>query len=172
MRCTGMDRLVMTLCVTGLCLAATGATPIARAASTQDLVGTWALVRSVTEKDGLRREQFGANAMGMMSFDGMGHFMLTIIGADIPRFASGDRAQPTAEESKAVVARTISMIGRYAVDASDNTLTFHVEASSFPNWTGTTQKRVIVLVNADALEYVTPTASSGGVGTVTWRRLR
>lgn len=143
-----------------------------RAETGADVVGTWSLIASVAEKDGVRREQFGHGANGVLMLDASGHFMLTIIGVDLPKFASNNRAQATADESQAVVARTIAMIGRYAVDKTAGTLTFYVDASTFPNWVGTTQKRMLVSATDDALEYVTPTASSGGVGRVTWTRLR
>ncbi len=167
MRSTFVNCLATTLWLAGACVAST-----VRAETPADLVGTWTLVASVSEKDGVRREQFGPSANGLMILDDSGHFMLTIIGSELPTFASGNRAQATTEESKAVVARTIAMIGRYSVDAGDKTLTFHVDASTFPNWTGTTQKRLIVVATRNALEYVTPTASSGGVGKVSWSRLR
>ena len=161
-----VKRLALVVGLTATCMVAS------LRAETKDLVGTWSLVASVAEKDGVRREQFGHGASGILMLDGGGHFMLTIVGAGIPRFASDNRAQASAEESQAVVARTIAMIGRYAVDDAASTLTFYVDASTFPNWAGTTQKRMIVTATGDALEYVTPTASSGGVGRVSWKRMR
>jgi hypothetical protein len=134
------------------------------------VTGTWALVSSVTEKDGKKSDQFGTGAKGMMSLDAQGHFMLTIIGPDLPKFDSGNRARATAEESRMVVAGSIAMIGTYSMDVTNKTLTFHVESATFPNWNGTTQNRLIVTADGDELKYVTPTASSGGVGTVTWKR--
>jgi hypothetical protein len=62
------------------------------------------------------------------------------------------------------------MIGTYSISSVDKTLTFKVESSTFPNWNGTEQKRLLITASKDELKYVTPTASSGGVGTVTWRR--
>ena len=108
--------------------------------------------------------------MGMMALDATGHFMLTIIGPDLPRFASDNRAGGTPEENQAVISKSIAMIGTYSNNQADKTLTFTVESSTFPNWNGTQQKRVIVAIGKDELQYITPTASSGGVGTVTWRR--
>lgn len=142
----------------------------ARAQAHDDLRGTWVLASSVTEKDGNKTEQFGHDAVGMMTLDATGHFMLTIIGPDLPRFASNNRADGTAEENRAVMSKSIAMLGTYSHNQADKTLTFKVESSTFPNWNGTQQKRVIVAVSKDELKYVTPTASSGGVGTVTWRR--
>ena len=144
----------------------------AQAQSASDIVGTWALVSSVTEKDGVRTDQFGAGAKGMLILDATGHFMLTIIGPDLPKFGSNNRAGGTPEENKAVMSKSIAMIGDYSVNSSDKTLTFKVESATFPNWNGTEQKRLLSPIDNDVLKYVTPTASSGGVGTVTWKRVK
>ena len=144
----------------------------ALAQSVSDVVGTWTLVSSVTEKDGTRTDQFGSGAKGMMTLDAGGHFMLTIIGPDLPIFASNNRAAGTPEENKAVVSKSIAMIGTYSVNSTDKTLIFKVDSASFPNWNGTEQKRLLAAGNPDELKYVTPSASSGGVGTVTWRRAK
>lgn len=142
----------------------------AAAQSPGAVVGTWTLVSSVTEKDGTRTDQFGSGAKGMLTLDADGHFMLTIIGPDLPKFAANNRAAGTAEENKAVVSKSIAMIGTYALDPAARTLTFKVDSATFPNWNGTEQKRLLAPTSKDELKYITPTASSGGVGTVTWRR--
>jgi Lipocalin-like domain len=142
----------------------------ALAQSASDVVGTWTLVSSVTEKDGKRTEQFGSGAKGMMSLDADGHFMLTIIGPHLPKFASNNRATGTAEENQAIMRKSIAMIGTYSI--TDKTLTFSVDSATFPNWNGTAQKRSIVTASRDELKYITATASSGGIGTVTWKRAK
>lgn len=159
--------LIRLLAVVAATMALSGAAP---AQADDDLRGTWVLVSSVTEKDGKKTEQFGSGAIGMMTLDAAGHFMLTIIGPELPRFASNNRAGGTPEENKAVMSKSIAMLGTYSHNPVDKTLTFKVESSTFPNWNGTQQKRVIVAASRDELKYITPTASSGGVGTVTWRR--
>jgi hypothetical protein len=163
------DVLKRTFAAAGLAILTFGSASAA-AQSIGALTGTWTLVSSVREKDGKRSDQFGVGAKGMMSLDAQGHFMLTIIGPDLPKFASGSRATPTPEESTAVIARSIAMMGTYSINATKKTLTFDVESATFPNWNGTTQNRLIVTADGDELKYVTPTASSGGVGTVTWKR--
>jgi hypothetical protein len=142
------------------------------AQTADDLCGTWTLVSSVTEKDGAKADQFGSDPKGMMSLDADGHFMLTIIGPDLPKFASNNRAAGTPEENKAVMSRSVAMIGTYLVNPADKTLTFRVESATFPNWNGTEQKRSIVTATKSELKYISPTASSCGVGTVTWRRAK
>lgn len=142
------------------------------AQSANDVVGTWVLVSSVTEKEGVRTDQFGAGAKGMLSFDAAGRLMLTIIGPDLPRFASGNRADGTPEEYKAVMSKSIAMMGTYALNPAEKTLTFKVDSATFPNWNGTEQKRLLSSADKDELKYITATASSGGVATVTWRRAK
>lgn len=144
----------------------------ALAQTASDLVGTWSLVSSVTEKNGSRIEQFGPGAKGMLNLDRGGHFMLTIIGTGLPKFASNNRADGTPEENKAVIGKSIAMIGTYAVDLDAKMLAFKVEIATFPNWNATEQRRNLVAVSGDELKYVTPTASSGGIGTVTWKRVQ
>ena len=144
----------------------------ASAQSAIDVVGTWSLVSSVTEKDGTRTDQFGPGAKGLLIMDAGGHFALTIIGADLPKFASNNRAGGSPEENKAVMSKSIAMIGTYSVNSADKSLTFKVESATFPNWNGTEQKRLISSGTEDELKYITPTASSGGVATVTWRRAK
>ncbi len=151
---------------------AAGAARSALAQGADGLVGTWALVSSVTEKDGTRTDQFGPAPSGMLSLDGAGHFMLTIIGAELPKIASNNRAGGTAQENKAIVSRSVAMLGTYSVKWANKSLTFRVESSTFPNWNGTEPKRSIMTSSKDELTYVTPTASSGGVGTVSWRRVK
>ncbi len=108
----------------------------------------------------------------MLSLDGRDNFMLAIIGSNLPRFASNNRADGTPEENKAVIGRSIAMFGMYAVDLNEKTLAFKVETATFPNWNATEQRRKLVVVSRDELKYVTPTASSGGIGTVIWKRMQ
>jgi hypothetical protein len=143
----------------------------ALAQSASDVVGTWMLVSSITEKDGIRTDQFGVGAKGMLTLDAGGHFMLTIIGPNLPKFASNNRAAGTPEENGAVISKSIAMIGTYVVNSSERTLTFKVDSATFPNWNGTEQRRLLASTSKDELKYITPSASSGGVGTVTWKRI-
>jgi hypothetical protein len=105
--------------------------PVALAQTALAVAGTWTLVSSVIERDGAKTDQFGSGAKGMLVLDANGRFVLTIIGPDIPKFASNNRAGGTPEENKAVVSRSIAMIGTYLVDPAAKTLTFRVESSTF-----------------------------------------
>ena len=168
----GRETLRLALAVALAAQAVVFSCSTALAQSMSNVVGTWTLVSSVTEKDGIRTDQFGSGAKGMLTLDAEGHFMLTIIGPDLPKFVSNNRAAGTPEENKAVVSKSIAMIGTYSIDSADKTLIFNVDSASFPNWNGTEQKRLLASGNSDELKYITPSASSGGVGTVTWKRAK
>jgi Lipocalin-like domain len=136
----------------------------------EQLVGTWSLVSAANEIDGKRIENFGSNPLGYMIFTSDGHFSVNFVRADRPNFASNNREKGTPEEYKAAVQGKISAFGRYTVD-SDGSLTFQIAGSSFPNWNGTLQKR-IVEVTGDQLKYITPATSIGGsaVSILTWAK--
>jgi hypothetical protein len=77
----------------------------------------------------------------------------------------GQIAQIAAEEGKATARGTISYFGIYAVSEVDRTMTVHVEASSFSNWNGTDQKR-IVEVRQDQLKLIVRPPRGGSVDVV------
>jgi hypothetical protein len=90
--------------------------------------------------------------------------------SDIAKFGSGDRTEGTTEENKAAVQGMIAHFGTYMVHEADRTITFHVTASSFPNWDGVEQKRPFT-VDGERLRWETR-ASSGGTAEVVLRRLK
>lgn len=66
----------------------------------------------------------------------------------------------------------IGYFGTYTVSEADKALLFHVESSTFPNWSGTDQKRLVEL-RGDELHVVNPTPSIGtGTAQVVWRRAK
>ena len=140
----------------------------AQAQTARDLIGTWALESSQLIAGEKRTDQFGTGATGALTFDPSGHFALVILGPDLPRFASGSRATPTGDEARAVIARSVSMIGTYKLDGK--ALHLVTSASSFPNWSGTDQVRTIQVLDGDTLAYGNAAASSGGQAVVTWKR--
>ena len=138
----------------------------------QKFVGTWTIVSVDTiRSDGNRTPIYGSNPKGILIFDESGHYSLQIMRADLPKFASNNRIQGTAEENKAIVHGVIAHFGKYSVNEADRTLTFHVETSSFPNWSGTDQKRPFTFTG-DQLTYTDARASGGGSAEVVWKQAR
>jgi len=79
-----------------------------------------------------------------------------------PAFASKDRLAGTADENKAAVQGMISHFGTYTVDEAGKMIAFRVEASSFPNWDATSQKRAITAITDEVLTYNAPAPSTPG----------
>src|SRR5262249_33313001 len=140
--------------------AAIGA-PKAKVAKRQ-LVGNWSIVLNT----GTGARTFSPDD-GYATFAPNGRFSITLVRSDLPKFASNNRDMGTADENKAVLQGSIAYFGTYSVNESDGTLTLHIERSSFPNWSGTDQKRLISTLTASELKYTNPAASVGGTAELT-----
>jgi hypothetical protein len=159
------------LAALGLALLPTGAVGQQKSLKEQ-IVGSWTYASADTVRpDGTRVATWGLNFSGLVIFGSDGHFV-SLIGRDMPKFASNSRATGTADENKAAVNGNIALFGRYTINEADKTLTYNIERSSFPNWTGTEQKRPFTLVG-DELKYTVPAASAGdGRAEVVLRRAK
>ena len=151
--------------VSALLLLAALALPAGNAAAQDatNLAGTYAAVSNAP---------FGAAPRGQLILGEDGHYSLIVARATLPKVAAGDRGKGTAEENMAIIGGSIGHFGKYTVDAKDKTITFNVEASTFPNWDGTSFKRVFK-ISGDQLTY-TNNAPSGGGGAidVVWKRVK
>jgi hypothetical protein len=136
----------------------------------KDLAGTWTLVSNVnTRPDGGKVDLFGPHDTGLAIFGGDGHFIIMNINPDTPKFASDNIRQGTPDENKAAVAGGIGLYGTYSI--SGNVIDLNVEGSTYPNWTGTQQKRTVIAFSANESKWTFP-AAAGGTNEVTWRRAK
>ena len=136
---------------------------IATAQGAKSVVGTYTPVSNA---------QFGDNPRGQLILGRDGHYSIILARTTLPKVASGARGNGTAEENKAIVGGSIAHFGKYTVDTKDKTITFNVEASTFPNWDGTTFKRAFK-VSGDQLTYTNNAPSSGGgAQEVVWKRVK
>jgi len=141
------------------------------AQTAKDLVGTWKPVSvTVTGPDGRKTEPFGPNPNSILTFDANGRFVLVNTRPDLPKFASNNRMQGTAEENKAVVQGSIAYFGTYSV--VDKVIIEKVEGGTWPNWVGTEQKRPIISLTGDEMKLSTPAASIGGTAENTYKRIK
>ncbi len=145
-------------------LAMVSGSAIAQQKSIKDqLVGSWTLLLDDNIKDdGTHVPSYGPNPEGSLIFTADGHYSLQIARYGRPAFASKDRLTGTANENKAAITGMISHFGTYAVDQTGKTITFRIEASSFPNWDGTTQKRAVTAVTDEVLTYNNPAPTTSG----------
>jgi Lipocalin-like domain len=161
---------VVSIMMAGVTLPSTGA----MSQSFKDqLIGHWTFVSSIdTNRDGTKTNRFGPNAKGVVMFDASGRFSFFVSRADIPKFAINNVNQGTAEENKAVVQGMIAFYGTWSVDEGSKTLITNVEAASFPNLSGGTQRRTITSLTADELKYTNASTTAGTSSDVVWRRTK
>jgi hypothetical protein len=143
-----------------------------RKSDKEQLVGSWILV-SLTAGNGAKQTlPYGANPKGTMMVDANGRFSITVVRSDLPRFGSDNRMTGTAEENMAIVQGCIAYFGTYSIDEATHVITVNVEGSTFPNFDGGTQTRILSF-NGDEMTYLNPTPSmGGGTAKVTYRRAR
>ena len=103
--------------------------------------------------------------------DANGRFSIMVIRSDLPKFISNNRMSGTQEENKAVVQGSIAYFGTYSIDEATHVLTVNVEGSTFPNFAGGTQTRILSF-NGDEVTYFNPTPSMGGSAKVTYHRAK
>ncbi len=138
----------------------------------QQVVGTWELVSVVLEQDGKKVETFGENPKGLISYDANGNYVYAMARSDLPKLASNNRLAPTSEEAKAIAIGTLAAYGKWSFSDADGTMTMTITSSTFPNFNGAVQKRVIT-VSGDELRVTNPTPpAGGGTAYVVWKRVR
>jgi hypothetical protein len=137
------------------------------------LVGTW-LVATVdnVRPDGSRFQSLGPNPKGILMFDANGRFSFQLAQPGRPKFASDNRLQGTAEENKAAVQGSLSYYGDFSVDEADRVLHLYIESSSYPNFDGIDNKRIITSLSQDELKWYSPTGSIGTTAEVLWKRAK
>lgn len=130
---------------------------------THPLAGTYAVVSNAP---------FGVNPVGQMILGSDGRYSIILTRATLPKIAGGARDKGTAEEDKAIVGGSIGHFGKYMVDAQQKSITFDVEASTFPNWNGVAFSRPLK-ITGDQLIYTNSAPSIGGPAyDVVWKRLK
>jgi len=159
--------MIRTSSMLGLAIAFSTASVAADLAS---VAGTYAIISvTTTQASGEKLQPFGAAPVGILMIAPNGRYMSSLMKPDLPKFAVNNREKGTPEEMKAVVAGSITHMGKISVQG--DAMVFNIEHSTFPNWNGTTQKREFT-VNGDILTVRVPAASGGGTGEVVWGRLK
>jgi hypothetical protein len=139
----------------------------------EQLVGAW-LVASADNirPDGSRFQNMGPNPKGILVFEANGWFSFQLAQPGRAKFASNNRLDGTSEENKATVQGSLSYYGKFAVDEADRVLHLYIESSSYPNFDGIDNKRIITSLSDDELKWYSPAGSIGTTAEVVWKRAR
>ncbi len=138
----------------------------------KQIQGSWLLVSSVNEKDGLKKETFGPNPRGFLVLTTGGHFSYIMMNATLPKFVSNNRMTGTPEENQAVIKGSQAAFGTYKiVSAKEGKILWHIEGCTFPNWDGQDLPRVLS-VNGNEMKMINPAAAIGGTNYLIWKRAK
>ena len=126
------------------------------------IVGTWNFVAAeVTAPDGKKSFPFGETPKGILIFTADGRFAQIHVASDVPKIASNNRLTGTSEEYAAIMRRSLSVFGSYAVDEDKKTVTYSIVSSSYPNWEGEAQTRTIDKLTGDEFVNTNPGVAGG-----------
>jgi hypothetical protein len=122
------------------------------------LVGTWRVANWVRVVDGNEQPgPWGEKPLGVILYGADGHMCANVMMPDRANFAGRDFRGGSSEEKLAAHDSYFGYCGRYEVLEEEGVVMHNVEQSSFPNFTGTAQKRFVQL-SADQLTIKTPPA--------------
>jgi len=138
----------------------------------EQLVGNWALVSNTTTlPDGTKADTWGPNPNGQAIYESNGRMSFIITASNLPKFASNNRVTGTPDENKAAILGSVAYFGTYTVNEADKSYTIQIEGSTFPNWAGTAQKRMIA-ISGDEFTFSNPAGSGGGSIESKWKRVK
>jgi hypothetical protein len=138
----------------------------------EQLVGTWMLVSwERTRDDGSKIQRYGTNPKGIAFFDAGGRYIITVMRSDRANYAGNALWQGTAEENKETADGTITYFGTYTGPEADGSIAIQIEGSSFPNWNGTTAKRLVAIAD-DQLKLTVRPPTGDVVDVIFWKRAR
>jgi Lipocalin-like domain len=159
-----------------LALALSAGAAIAQPANSlaAQIVGTWNfVVAEVTAPDGKKSFPFGETPKGILILTADGRFAQIHVAADVPKIASNNRLTGTPEEYAAIMRRSLSVFGTYAVDEANKTVTYSIVSASYPNWEGETQTRTIDKLTTDEFVNTNPGVAGGrGSASNFYRRVK
>jgi Lipocalin-like domain len=117
--------------------------------------GAWVLESVYDEaSDGKKNDTWGPEVKGMLLFDKSGRFSLQIMAANRPKTASNTPRDP--------VGKLVAYFGTYTIDEAASTLTYHLEAASFPGWNGVDRTAHISIANENELSQVSAPVPAAG----------
>jgi len=136
----------------------------------KELVGAWTIVSITFEQGDKKTEPYGSDLKGTQIFNADGRFAVVVTRGDLPKVASGNRETATPEESQKIAHGSIGYFGSYTTNPTDKSMILQIEASTFPNFAGTTQKRTYT-ITGDTMILTNPSTSAGsGVAKVVLKR--
>lgn len=130
---------------------------------THKLVGAWAYVSAYTLfPDGSRSYNFTETPHGIFIILRNGHYSHIVMSPNLPAVASGQLKNMTDAEAHMIATNILAHYGTWRADPKDGTFTVHIEQSSFPNFNGIDQVRIVDQLDDNVLTYENLQTTNGG----------
>lgn len=105
-------------------------------------LGTWRLLSFEWRNEAGRVSSgLGDDPVGQLTYDASGTVSAQMMRRNAPRFSDQDLQRATTQEKASAWGHYFGYFGTYSVSELGDTVTHHVEGSSFPNIVGTDQVR-------------------------------
>ena len=138
-----------------------------------NVAGTWNLISGYLDNHGTHMDILGQHPAGMLVFTEDLHFIVIVHNPDIPKFASGDRANATPEEYKTAVTNSLGVYGTYTVDETGDFGEEHVLGSTFQNMNGHTRGKNEISVKVEGNRLMEFQKIADGIGVhLDWERAK
>jgi len=139
-----------------------------------EFIGVWKLVRFERRTtSGDLSYPMGRNPVGRLTYDAGGRMSAQIMRPDRPAFRDASSSRGSAEEKSAAFDGYLAYYGTYTVDEKTHTVIHHVEASLYPNWARSEQRRLFEFSEGRLI--LRAVNGAGGPGTesrLVWERAR
>jgi hypothetical protein len=118
--------------------------------SEQGMTGRWQIVAwEQVYDDGRRTYPMGLQVEGFIQYDPDGRMMCMLCRGERQNFTTGGQWNASQEEKADAYSSMLAYAGTYVF--AGETVSHHIDLSSFPNWTGGIQKRRIETMDAGQL---------------------
>src|SRR5262245_15542217 len=136
-------------------------------------VGVWKLISFEQRTTaGEVSHPMGQKPVCRLTYDASGHMSAQLMLPDRPKFEAPSKVRGSAEQKIAAFDGYTAYYGTYTVDEAHRTVIHHVEASLYPNWVGTKQRRLFEF--SDGKLILRAVNGAGGTGTeskLVWERV-
>lgn len=142
--------------------------------SKEEIIGAWELDSYKVKMDtGETFDLWGKNTTGILIYLPNGYMSVHVSDKDRPKFKDNDFLSGEFKEVKAAFERYTTYFGTYKYDPENGVVFHYVAESLFPNWSGVTHKRFVVLEGDECLLKTPPTLIKGekSIMELHWKRL-
>ena len=146
----------------------------AQAPLQRQFVGAWKLISFEQRTTaGEVTHPMGEHPVGRLTYDAQGLMTAQLMLPARPKFEAPSKNGGSAEQKIAAFNGYVAYYGTYTVDEARRTVIHHVEASLYPNWVGSEQRRLFEFSEGRLI--LRAKNGSGGPGTegkLVWERVR